>query len=225
MRYLLGLSLFAVVAAAFAVPAGSRPAAGIDPRAGGFRIALGEWSVSPEARAIRPGRVTIVVTNRGRLVHAFRIRSVGSGKNRFEARTRNLRPGQTARLVVDLPAGVYDIECPVDDGGVDHEARGMHARLDVRANAPLLRPASRAGNRVQIASFAYKPATLTVKRGTTVRWANSDAAPHTVTASSGAFSSPMLRKGGVYTLRFARAGRFAYVCALHPQMKGTVVVR
>jgi plastocyanin len=136
-----------------------------------------------------------------------------------------LRPGQTARLTVDLEPGVYDIECPVDDGGIDHEARGMHALLRVAANAPLVRPpAKRAPNRAAIEGFAYGPSTLTVKRGTTVRWTNADAAPHTVTDANGAFSSPQLGKGGTFARRFSRAGRVAYICALHPQMKGVVVV-
>ena len=76
-----------------------------------------------------------------------------------------------------------------------------------------------------IAGFAYRPGTLTVKPGTTVTWTNTDATAHTVTASNGAFSSPQLRKGGGYARRFARTGRFASICALHPQMKGVVVVK
>ena len=180
----------------------------------------------PEAKAIRPGAVTFVVTNRGKLVHAFRIRAANvSGNERFEARTRALRLGETARLKVGLDPGVYDIECPVDGGGLDHEARGMHALLRVAANAPLVRSARRAPNRATIEGFAYRPATLTVNRGSTVRWANADGAPHTVTAANGSFSSPPLRKGSAYARRFVRSGRFAYICALHPQMKGVVVVK
>lgn len=216
-----------LAAAAAAVPALSRSEAGIDPRTAGLTVALGEWTVVPEAKAIRPGRVTLVITNRGRLVHAFRIRAANvSGKSRFEARTRALRPGQTVRLTVDLRAGTYDIECPVDDGGIDHEARGMHALLSVRANAPLVRaPTGGTANRGTIEGFAYKPRTLTVRRGTTVRWTNADPAPHTVTAANGSFASPQLRKGGSYARTFPRAGRFAYICALHPQMEGLVVVK
>lgn len=229
MWFRLGLStvLAATLLAAGAVPALSRPHALVDPRTAGLTVALGEWTVAPEAKAIRPGSVTLVITNRGRLVHAFRIRTANaSGKDRFEARTRALRPGETTRLTVDLPAGAYDLECPVDDGGIDHEARGMHALLRVAADAPLVNPASgRAPDRAAIEGFAYRPGTLRVKRGTTVRWTNADATPHTVTAVNGSFSSPQLRKGGVYARRFARTGRFAYVCALHPQMRGVVVVR
>jgi hypothetical protein len=70
MLRLLAAALLALLPGlAFAAPAGS-----VDPRVGGVTIALGEWSVVPEAPAIRPGRVTFVVTNRGKVVHAFRIK-------------------------------------------------------------------------------------------------------------------------------------------------------
>ena len=202
-------------------------AAGVDPRAGGFTVAMGEWTVVPEAKAIRPGEVTFVVANRGKAAHRFRIRSRGDGgSDRFEVRTRLLAPGETARLTVTLAAGVYDLECSVEDGHGDHEERGMHALLEVRANAPLVAPARPpAANAVKIAGFAFAPATVQVRRGATVRWTNRDAAPHTVTATSGAFGSKELARGGTYARRFTRAGTFAYLCALHPHMKGRVVVR
>ena len=227
LRTGLAATLAAALAAGVAAPAAPRSRAGVDPRSGGLRIALGEWTLAPEAKAITPGSVTFVVTNRGKLVHAFRIRTAdASGKDRFEARTRALRPGETVRVRVDLEPGLYDIECPVDDGGIDHEERGMHALLRVAANAPLVTPAARrAPNRAAIEGFAYRPPTLTVKRGTTVRWTNADPTPQMVTAAKGSFSSPQLRKGGTHAHRFGRAGRFAYVCALHPQMKGVVVVK
>ena len=34
-----------------------------------------------------------------------------------------------------------------------------------------------------------------------------------------------MNRGGVYSRRFTTKGTFAYICALHPQMKATVVVR
>ena len=40
-----------------------------------------------------------------------------------------------------------------------------------------------------ISVFAFSPATLTVKVGTTVTWTNKDSVPHTITSDSGAFSS------------------------------------
>jgi plastocyanin len=192
-------------------------------------VALGEWSVVSSAKAIRPGRVAISVVNSGRHGHGLRVRSSGdgSGGDRFEARTRVLRTGERTVLVLDLPAGTYDVECFVEDGYGDHEERGMWTRLEVRANAPLAsRPAPKpAGTTVRVRGFGYTPPVLRVRRGQIVRWVNDDPAPHTITAGSGAWTSKTLGKGGAYTRRFPQAGAFPYVCALHPGMKASVVVR
>lgn len=77
---------------------------------------------------------------------------------------------------------------------------------------------------VRISDFAYQPATVRVKAGTTVRWSNEDQEPHTVTADAGAFRSRGLDAGEGYAFTFEKAGRFPYHCALHPHMTGTVVV-
>jgi plastocyanin len=222
MRGLLAAALLAVVIASTGT---SAPAALVDPRAGGLTVGLGEWSVAPEANAIRPGTVTFVVRNGGKVVHGLRIKeeSDRSGGDRFKERTIELRPGQTTRFTVTLAPGVYSIECFVEG----HDDLGMERRFEVRADAPLVR-APRLGTpgapRADIAGFAFKPGTIRVKVGATVRWTNRDEAPHTVTAASGGFTSKQLGKGGVYARRFGRAGTYAYLCALHPQMKGRVVV-
>jgi plastocyanin len=212
-------ALLAVPAAAPATPA----AAGIDPRSGGLQVALGEWAIGIEAKAIRPGPVTLVVSNRGKLVHGLeieRVRSDGEDSDGdVDEETEDLRPGQTARLTVNLSPGVYELECSIGD----HDDRGMRLTLVVRADAPLVKPAPRAGSDVAIRNFAYAPRTIDVKTGATVRWRNADAAPHTVTGSS--FGSDVLNRNGTYSRRFTRAGTYRYICALHPAMKGTVVVR
>ena len=99
----------------------------------------------------------------------------------------------------------------------------MRGVLEVREDAPLVAPAS-AGTRstVAIQSFAFKPATLRTTAGTVVTWRNLDPAPHTASAEQ--FSSPQLRKGATYRRRFARPGTYSYLCALHPGMRGKVVV-
>lgn len=193
-----------------------------DPRAGGFQVALGEWSVTLEAKAIRPGPVTFVVTNRGKVVHGFELDTRGAGHDGDDedVETRTLRPGETARVTVDLTAGSFEFECFVGD----HDDLGMRGILSVRADAPLLAPPAASTNSVAIRGFAFRPAVLRVKPGTTVRWRNSDPAPHTVTANSRAFDSKTMTQGEPYARRFPRPGTYAYLCALHPQMTGRVVV-
>lgn len=69
----------------------------------------------------------------------------------------------------------------------------------------------------------YDPATLTVKRGARVAFVNKDPFPHTVTAP-GKFDSKEIGAGKTWTYTAAKAGRFDYICTLHPNMKGTLIV-
>jgi plastocyanin len=85
-------------------------------------------------------------------------------------------------------------------------------------------PAAVAGDQVSIDNFAFAPATLTVKVGTTVTWTNRDEEPHTVVASDGSFHSPGMGTGATFSHTFSTAGKFDYVCSIHPMMHGTVVV-
>ena len=219
------LTILSLVALAVAAYADARPAAAVDPRGGGLEVGLGEWTVALAAKAIRPGEVTFVIANRGKHLHGFRIRSGreedrGRGRDRFEARSRVLRPGETARVTVKLDAGFYTVDCFVEG----HDNLGMETTLEVRADAPLVQPRAASGRTVEIAQFAFRPQTLRVPVGASVRWTNADAAPHTATSTTGTFTTPQLRKGGTHRHTFKRAGRYPYVCALHPAMRGTVIV-
>src|SRR3954447_25972285 len=93
--------------------------------------------------------------------------------------------------------------------------------------AAVAKPAATAGaTAVQIKSYAYSPAALTIKVGTKVTWTNYDTAPHTVTVDSGPvkFNSPTLQKGDSFTYTFTTAGTYSYYCAVHPDMTAKVVV-
>src|ERR1700745_2770849 len=82
-------------------------------------------------------------------------------------------------------------------------------------------PAVVAGDQVTIDNFAFAPATLTVKVGTTVTWTNKDEEPHTVAASDGSFHSPGMGTGATWSYTFSTPGKFEYVCSIHPMMHGT----
>jgi len=79
--------------------------------------------------------------------------------------------------------------------------------------------------RVDIKDFTYGPPELTVPTGARVTWTNHDEEPHTITSATGAFSSTGLSHDETFTQTFTRPGRYAYFCALHPQMRAVVVVR
>ena len=78
---------------------------------------------------------------------------------------------------------------------------------------------------VTIRNFAFMPATITIKPGTTVTWTNVDDDPHTATANDKSFHSPALDTDEKFSFTFTKPGDFAYFCALHPHMKGRVIVR
>jgi plastocyanin len=78
---------------------------------------------------------------------------------------------------------------------------------------------------VSISNFAFVPATITVRAGTRVTWTNRQAGiEHTVTANDGSFDSGNLSTGSSYSHVFTKAGTYAYHCAIHPFMTGTVIV-
>jgi plastocyanin len=81
------------------------------------------------------------------------------------------------------------------------------------------------GTTVKIHDFAFAPAQLTVKVGTTVTWVNDDDIPHTVVATGKAFRSKALDTNDKFSFTFTAAGSYEYFCSLHPHMKATVVVQ
>lgn len=75
---------------------------------------------------------------------------------------------------------------------------------------------------VSIKNFAFNPASLTVKVGTTVTWVNNDSTPHQI--KSGTFNSNIMSNGQTFQFTFSSAGEYNYSCAIHPSMQGKIVV-
>jgi plastocyanin len=201
-----------------------------DPRKGGFEIGFGEFAVALEAAAIRPGSVTFVIRNGGELVHGFEMDveeegdSSGPGggdENRFKIERPTFGPGETIKVDLDLAPGLYKIQCYV----ANHSDIGMETFLEVRADAPDVRQDVRRENVVTIQGFAFDPPTIEVPASGEVTWLNADPPDHTVTADDGSFDSGPIAGGGTFSTTLSQPGEFAYHCAIHPTMKGTVTVR
>jgi LPXTG-motif cell wall-anchored protein len=84
--------------------------------------------------------------------------------------------------------------------------------------------------KVEVDDNYFKPKTLTVQAGTTVRWANEGKREHTATADNGAFGSGDLESGDTFSFTFNKAGTYAYYCKYHGArggvgMSGTIVVK
>jgi plastocyanin len=80
-------------------------------------------------------------------------------------------------------------------------------------------------SQVTVENATFGPAALTIGVGTTVTWVNHDSDLHTVTSSQGLFASPGLDAGDTYAHLFTTPGTYPYFCALHPHMKGTIIVQ
>jgi plastocyanin len=80
---------------------------------------------------------------------------------------------------------------------------------------------------VLIQNFNFQPATISIKKGTTVTWTNQDSAAHTVTSdksSAAILNSPSLAQGEEFSFTFNDVGTFTYYCEPHPNMRGSIVV-
>ncbi|MFN2591030.1 MAG: cupredoxin family copper-binding protein [Actinomycetota bacterium] len=205
----------------------------VDPRQGGFEVGFGEYAVTLEAPAIRPGHVTFVVHNGGKLVHGFEMEAEGGdddnsgpgggGDDGFKIETGAIAPGKTIRFPLELGPGLYKVECWVDG----HDDLGMEILLEVRPDAPLIRqePAGGAPNAVAIEGFAFEPSKLVVDAGTEVTWTNDDPAEHTVTAKDDSFDSGPFGQGKSFSATLDQPGTVTYFCAIHPTMEATITVR
>ncbi|HEY9792766.1 MAG TPA: cupredoxin family copper-binding protein [Candidatus Obscuribacterales bacterium] len=80
---------------------------------------------------------------------------------------------------------------------------------------------------VTIEGFEYKPKKVTVSKGDEVTFINKDSAPHTVTPEKESHFQEVSRllKNQQATVKFDEAGDQKYYCAIHPSMKGEVVVK
>lgn len=78
--------------------------------------------------------------------------------------------------------------------------------------------------RVRIVDFAFRPRSVTIDRGTVVRWVNRGNQNHTTTSNTGAWNSGSLAPGDTFRRRFRRTGIFRYHCTIHPDMTATITV-
>ena len=70
----------------------------------------------------------------------------------------------------------------------------------------------------------FVPQTIIVKQRDLVVWVNRDPFPHTATAD-GTFDSKSIPAGYSWSYVARKPGEFAYVCTLHPGMKGRLIVQ
>jgi plastocyanin len=76
------------------------------------------------------------------------------------------------------------------------------------------------------ASWKFVPDSATVGTGGSVTWINKSDVPHNVVFTDASVkSSDLFDKGKSFTTTFPNVGTYPYICSIHPDMKGTVVVQ
>ena len=77
---------------------------------------------------------------------------------------------------------------------------------------------------IAIDNFTFSPTPLTVAQGTTVSWMNRDDIPHALYCPALSLRSQPLETNDIFRHRFDNAGTFDYICSIHPNMRGRIVV-
>lgn len=78
--------------------------------------------------------------------------------------------------------------------------------------------------RIRMRDNVFRPRSVTIPRGTRVRWVNRGSNPHTTTSDRGLWDSGILEPGESFARRFRRAGTFRYHCEIHVGMTARIVV-
>lgn len=222
--------------------AGQAPAA--SPRRLSARIVEGSagdplsWAFSPQVITAKMGD-TIIWTNDGSLPHTV---TAAGGAFDSGILAKGRQWSHTASV-----AGTFNYACDLHPqmkgtlvveatGGAPAQAAGPDAQTALESPTgaalsppptPAVSAVAPAGGRqlsAQIVAGGFNPATINASLGDRITWTNTDGRRHTVTASGGAFDSGTLASGARWSLAADRAGTFAYVCAFHPQMQGTLIV-
>lgn len=120
------------------------------------------------------------------------------------------RPRVGAALLSLAASAILLLGCGSDSGGTDQTSAA---------------PGGSGASTVTIKNYIYKPATITVPKGTTVTFTNQDSTAHTATSKeSGVFESGPIEPGKSAKVTLDTSGTFTYYCLFHPFMKGTITV-
>ena len=207
-RHLVLASLVALVAAGFVAPVVASAAT--------VSVRITDH-LSPAELTV-PAGATIRFVNADNERHRMRSQS---GPAEFDS--HNLEPGQSYSMRLTAK-GTYTYLDERDDDDTRY-----HGRIVVgggtSGGGSSTGPAPASSPSVSMAGRAFSPSTVTIAAGGSVTFRNDDDRAHTVTAKDGAFNSGTIGEGGSWKRTFKQAGTFSYLCAIHPEMTGKVVVK
>jgi len=132
-------------------------------------------------------------------------------------------PDKTPSVVGDAAAAGCAI-CHLDAGPSRDWVYRANIRFANGSGAVPTPPADQPANQPFVDNYTFVPSVITIKAGTRVTWTNRDQVPHTISATNAAFSG-LLAQGASASITFNTVTTFNYFCAIHPQMRGTIVVQ
>jgi uncharacterized cupredoxin-like copper-binding protein len=118
-------SLVALAAAAGATVLSAAPASAASVTT--VKAVETDFHIALSQSTFKPGKYTFVAQNKGQTTHALMI----SGPGVKMSMTKDISPGQSAKLTVTLKKGAYDIDCPIPG----HKALGMNVNINVGGGA------------------------------------------------------------------------------------------
>jgi plastocyanin len=129
-------------------------------------------------------------------------------------------------LIACLALGAFGAGC----GGDDEEEPAGGGSSAPAEEEPTGGGAEAGGKAVKVDTKDTKfvPKAVTVPKGGTITWTNSDSFPHTVTKEKGPgpkFDSGNMEGGATFEQTFDAAGKIDYICKIHPGQAGTITVQ
>ena len=208
-RRLVSAVLAALIVAAFIAPAAASAATATIKITN--RLSPAELSV--------PAGTTIRFVNADDERHRMRSQS---GPAEFDS--HNLEPGQSYSMKLTAKGTYTYLDEREDDDTRYHGTIVVGgSKSSGGGESSSTAPATSAS--VSMAGRSFSPSTVTIAAGGSVTFSNDDDRAHTVTATDGAFNSGTISEGGSWKRTFKGAGTFSYLCAIHPEMTGKVVVK
>ena len=116
-----------------------------------------------------------------------------------------------ATLFIVVGGIIVFIKMSRNDTNTMNRTNDNSSKSDINASSEIL-----VGSvSISIRNFAYSREKITIKKGSTITWANEDSMAHTVTStsSSDSFDSGTLEKGQTFSKTFNSVGTFDYFCS------------
>jgi plastocyanin len=123
---------FTIALLAITATAGGALALGLNARASTrttrVTVTEREYKLTLSRRTLKPGTVSLVIVNDGKIAHSLAIKGPGLSKRL----SGTIAPGARRTLLVHLKSGKYSLWCPV----TGHAALGMKATISAGGAAP-----------------------------------------------------------------------------------------